>query len=122
MIHLRQIEVFYAIMRTGSVTDAARVLNVTQPAVSAALKQFESRLRMKLFERRGGKLQPTSEAKALLPEVKEIFDRLLAVERFSQDLAGGMRDFAQGKVCVGDCLSGMLSPIAIFVDHLRPAL
>jgi DNA-binding transcriptional LysR family regulator len=91
VIHLRQIEVFYAIMRTGSVTDAARVLNVTQPAVSAALKQFESRLRMKLFERRGGKLQPTSEAKALLPEVKEIFDRLLAVERFSQDLAGGMR-------------------------------
>ena len=91
MIHLRQIEVFYAIMRTGSVTDAASVLNVTQPAVSAALKQFESRLRMKLFERTGGRLQPTSEAKALLPDVKEIFDRLIAVERFSQDLAGGMR-------------------------------
>jgi len=91
MINLRQIEVFYAIMRAGSITEAARVLNVTQPAVSAALKQLEARLRMKLFDRAGGRLQPTPEAKALLPDVAEIFGRLGAVERFSANLAGGVR-------------------------------
>ena len=97
MINLRQVEVFYAVMRAGSVTEAARVLNVTQPAVSAALKQFEARLKMKLFDRVGGRLQPTPEARALLPDVAEIFGRLCAVERFSQDLAqvsnGGLRLF-----------------------------
>lgn len=91
MIPLRQIEVFYAIMRAGSVTDAARVLNKTQPAVSAALKQLENRLRMELFDRTGGRLEPTPEAKALMPDVTEIFGRLGAVERYSQDLASGNR-------------------------------
>lgn len=93
MINLRHIEIFYAIMRAGTVTEAARVLNVTQPAVSAALKQLEARLKMKLFDRTGGRLRPTPEAKALLPDVAEIFGRLGAVERFSQDLAGGTRGF-----------------------------
>jgi DNA-binding transcriptional LysR family regulator len=91
VINLRQIEVFHAVMRAGSITEAARVLNVTQPAVSMALKQLEARLHMKLFDRAGGRLTPTPEAKALLPDVAEIFGRLGAVERFSRDLAGGAR-------------------------------
>jgi DNA-binding transcriptional LysR family regulator len=91
MINLRQVEVFYAVMRAGSVTEAARVLNVTQPAVSVALRQLESRLKMKLFERTGGRLVPTAEARALLPDVAEIFGRIGAVERLSQDLAAGAR-------------------------------
>lgn len=91
MINLRQVEVFYAIMRAGSITEAARVLHVTQPAVSVALKQLESRLKMKLFERLGGRLQATPEAKALLPDVTEIFNRTAAIERLSQDLAQGAR-------------------------------
>jgi DNA-binding transcriptional LysR family regulator len=91
MLNLRQVEVFYAIMRAGTITEAARVLNVTQPAVSAALKQLEGRLKMRLFDRVGGRLRPTPEAKALLPDVAEIFGRIGAVERLSQDLASGAR-------------------------------
>lgn len=91
MINLRHIEVFHAVMRTGSITGAARMLNVTQPAVSAVLKHFESRLGMALFERAGGRLQPTPEAQALLPDIEEIFGRIGALERLTQDLAGGLR-------------------------------
>jgi DNA-binding transcriptional LysR family regulator len=89
MINLRHIEVFHAIMRTGSVTAAARMLNVTQPAVSAALKHFESRLQMKLFDRVGGRLTATPEAQALLPDVAGIYGRIEAIERMALDLAGG---------------------------------
>lgn len=78
-------------MRSGSVTQAARLLNVTQPAVSIALKQLESRLKLKLFERSAGRLQATAEAKDLLPDLAEIFARLAAIERRSQDLAQGVR-------------------------------
>lgn len=89
VINLKHIEVFHAIMRSGSVTAAARSLNVTQPAISTVLKHLESRLQMKLFVRTGGRLQPTPEALALMPDVAGIFRRIEAIERLSQDLAGG---------------------------------
>ncbi|MFC7738379.1 LysR family transcriptional regulator [Roseomonas sp. GCM10028921] len=88
-MNLRQLEVFHAIMRTGSVTGAARLLNVTQPSVSTVLKHCEAQLRFPLFNRVGGRLQPTPEAQALLPDIEAVFSRLTAVERLSQDLAGG---------------------------------
>jgi DNA-binding transcriptional LysR family regulator len=89
MITLRHIEVFHAIMRTGSITAAARMLNVTQPAVSSTLKHFESRLNMKLFLRAGGRLHATPEAEAIYPDIAGIFGRLEAVANLAQDLAGG---------------------------------
>jgi DNA-binding transcriptional LysR family regulator len=89
MITLRHIEIFHAIMRTGSITAAARLLNVTQPAISSTLKHFESRLKMKLFSRTGGRLQPTPEAEAIYPDIVGIFERIEAVSNLAQDLAGG---------------------------------
>jgi DNA-binding transcriptional LysR family regulator len=89
MMNLRHMEVFHAIMRTGSVTGAARALNVTQPAVSAVLKHCESQLKMKLFARVSGRLQPTAEAMAIFPEVAAIFGRVEAVNLLTQDLVGG---------------------------------
>lgn len=88
-MNLRQLEVFYAVMRTGSVTAAARLLNVTQPAISIVLRHCEDQLRLKLFTRTGGRLQPTPEAQAIFPDVAAIFGRLDAVSRLTQDLAGG---------------------------------
>ena len=88
-MNLRHMEVFHAIMRTGSVTGAARSLNVTQPAVSAVLKHCESQLKMKLFTRVTGRLQPTAEARAIFPEIAAIFGRVEAVNSLTQDLVGG---------------------------------
>jgi len=89
MMTLRHMEVFHAIMVTGSVTGAARLLNITQPAISAVLKHCESRLNMKLFLRASGRLQPTEEALAIFPDVAAIFGRVDAVGRLAQDLVGG---------------------------------
>jgi DNA-binding transcriptional LysR family regulator len=121
MINLRHIEVFYAIMRGGSVTEAARILHVTQPAVSVALKHLETRLKMKLFDRSGGRLQPTPEAKALLPDVAEIFGRLGAVERFSQDLAGGARGVLSIAATPPLCDGFVAKAVATFVAK-RPGV
>lgn len=89
MMNLRHMEVFHAIMRTGSVTAAARLLNVSQPAVSAALKHCEGRLKIKLFTRVRGRLRPTPEAEAIYPDVAAIFGRVDVIGRQMQDLAGG---------------------------------
>jgi DNA-binding transcriptional LysR family regulator len=86
---LRQLETLYAIMRAGSITAAARNLHVTQPAVSAVLKHTEQQLRMRLFERIGGRLHPTPEALSLLPDLEEIFGRIDTVSRAVEELRDG---------------------------------
>src|SRR4029077_2901781 len=64
---------FRAMMLTGSVTEAAAVMAVTQPAVSRLLRDFQALLKMKLFEKRGTGLVPTAAATALYTEVERSF-------------------------------------------------
>ena len=58
----KQIEYFRAVMETGSVSGAAKLLNVSQPNVSRMLKYTETRIGMTLFLRLKGRLKPTPEA------------------------------------------------------------
>ena len=88
-MNLRHIEVFYAIMQSGSVTGAAHLLNVTQPAISNVLRHAEQQLGIKLFERIAGRLQPTPEAYDLYPDVQEIFGRIDTLNRLVQEMQGG---------------------------------
>ncbi|WP_348931504.1 LysR family transcriptional regulator [Aquabacter sp. CN5-332] len=108
---LRHMEVFHAIMRTGSVTGAARILNVTQPAVSTMLKNCEKQLQLKLFERVGGRLQPTAEAEAIFPDVSAIFSRMEDISRLTQELVGGRL----GRLTIG-------SSMAIANGHVAKAV
>lgn len=59
---LRQVEIFVAIMERGSLTEAARSIGVTQPAVSAALARLERHVGFALFRREGRQVVPTAEA------------------------------------------------------------
>lgn len=88
-MRLRHIEVFNAIMLTGSVTAAARLINVTQPAVSRTLKHAELQLGFALFHRVGGRLQPTVEAQTLYPLVERLFSQLDEVQRLAASLRSG---------------------------------
>lgn len=68
--------VFREIMKTGSMSAAARNLHRTQPAISAALKGLEENLGITLFRREGRRLVPVPEAQYLLSEATDILDRL----------------------------------------------
>ncbi|EHH2568768.1 LysR family transcriptional regulator [Vibrio parahaemolyticus] len=75
-MNLRQLEVFYAIMQAGTVSGAARLLHVSQPNVTRVLAHTEQQLSFALFERVKGRLVPTQEAKALLPEAEKVYQQL----------------------------------------------
>ncbi|EHR6474333.1 LysR family transcriptional regulator [Vibrio parahaemolyticus] len=75
-MNLRQLEVFYAIMQAGTVSGAARLLHVSQPNVTRVLAHTEQQLGFALFERVKGRLVPTQEAKALLPEAEKVYQQL----------------------------------------------
>ena len=63
---LRQFRTFLAAIETGSVTAAARLLNVTQPAASQQLRELERILGARLLVRAGGRVMPTSAGQALI--------------------------------------------------------
>ncbi|MFT3802365.1 MAG: LysR substrate-binding domain-containing protein [Burkholderiaceae bacterium] len=86
-INLRQIEVFRAIMATGSISAAAQVLYVSQPAVSRLLGYLESRLGFALFTRVKGRLYATPEARQLLREVEAVHLGVQRVNKLAQTLS-----------------------------------
>jgi DNA-binding transcriptional LysR family regulator len=75
-------------MLTGSVTDAAKLMAVTQPAVSRLLRDFQALLKMELFERRGSGLVPTAAATALYMEVERSFVGLDRISAAAEEIRG----------------------------------
>jgi DNA-binding transcriptional LysR family regulator len=87
MLNVRQIEVFKAVMECGSVSEAARRLNVSQPSVSKHLSLLEEKLGLSLFLRTGNKLLPNSEAIALHQQVEQLYSGLAKLNSFMSDLS-----------------------------------
>lgn len=88
-MNLRHIEIFHAVYTNGSVSAAARALNVSQPSVSKMLRHAESLLGFPLFERTNGGLVPTEDAHTLYGDVKEIQDRVMALREAGRNLRRG---------------------------------
>lgn len=86
-LKLRQMEVFRAVMLTGSMNGAARLLCISQPAVSRLVSYTEQSLGLPLFERERGKLIPTPEADLLYQEIQPIYESMVRVDDFVQALA-----------------------------------
>jgi DNA-binding transcriptional LysR family regulator len=86
---LREFEIFRAIGRTGSITGAAAMLHVSQPAISKTLSALERRLGIQLYRREHGRLEATAEALRLYPEVDRLFGAFDEVRRFATDLREG---------------------------------
>ncbi|KLK91306.1 LysR family transcriptional regulator [Microvirga vignae] len=82
----RQIEAFRSVMVTGGITPAAEMMNVTQPAVSRLIRDLEASVALKLFEREGSRLTPSSEAILLFREVDRLYLGLDQIARAADDI------------------------------------
>ncbi|EJL95235.1 transcriptional regulator [Pseudomonas sp. GM102] len=82
----RQVEIFWAIMTTGSVTKAAALLKTSQPTVSREIARFEHVLGLKLFERTQARLQPTAQGLSLFEEVKTSYYGLERIHNAAQSI------------------------------------
>jgi DNA-binding transcriptional LysR family regulator len=110
-MRLRHIETLHAVMVTGTISGAARLLNVTQPAATQALQHAELQLGYKLFRRVKNRLVPTQEALTLYSEVDKLFVQLESVRRLSSSLA---RDpGAELRILIAPSLTGHLLPMAL---------
>ena len=98
-LSIRQLQCFREVMRSGSISEAARTLGRTQPAVSAMIASLEEELGLTLFERQRGRLIRKPEAQYFLQETELILERLAHSARVMQEVG----DLQQGKLRIA-CL------------------
>lgn len=89
-MNFRQIEMLRAVMATGSFTAAAKLLHISQPGISRAVRHLETRLGVPLFQRMHGRVQPTEEAKALHREIERSYRGVESIQAFAESLKTGI--------------------------------
>jgi DNA-binding transcriptional LysR family regulator len=85
---LEQLRIFAAVADKQHVTQAARELNLTQSATSAAIAALEGRYGVKLFDRVGRGIVLTHTGRAFLTEARAVLSRARGAEQVLRDLAG----------------------------------
>ena len=96
-INLRQVEAFKAVIETGTVSRAAAILNISQPAMSKLIAHLEDDTGLKLFDRVKGRLAPTERGMRLYEEIDRIFAGIRQVE----NAVDAIRREQQGQLLVG---------------------
>ncbi|CCD95667.1 putative transcriptional regulatory protein, LysR family [Bradyrhizobium sp. ORS 375] len=114
---LEQLRIFVAVATREHVTQAARELNLTQSATSAAVAALEARYQTRLFDRVGRRIVLTAAGKAFLVEAKAVLARAAAAETVLDDLAGLKR--GQLALAASQTISGYWLPA--FIHHFNAA-
>ncbi len=117
MFTLRQLQIFWALVHSPSLTQAAKQLGVSQPALSQQLAKLENALGVRLFERTGSELRLTDAGRFLLDKAEEV----LAT---TDEIQAGMRAFEsgrRGRVAVGalSSVARTLVPRALEIARMR---
>jgi DNA-binding transcriptional LysR family regulator len=79
MVNLEWYRSFIEVYRVGTVSGAAQVLHLTQPAVSQHIAALEAALGQPLFERMPRRMLPTNEGKRLYTQTAEAIEKLESV-------------------------------------------
>ncbi|MGO9512744.1 MAG: LysR family transcriptional regulator [Steroidobacteraceae bacterium] len=108
-VTLRQLRVFAAVARHLSFTRAAEDLNLTAPAVSMQIKDFEAEVGLPVFDRTSRQVSLTTVGEYMLAHTR----RVLAAMRDAEDLVARFRGLQTGPLDVG-----MVSTAEYFLPRL----
>ncbi|RML43628.1 LysR family transcriptional regulator [Pseudomonas syringae pv. ribicola] len=103
-LNLNHLHTFSLVIAHGSFSAAAEHLHLTQPAVSLQVRQLETRLNLKLIERVGKRLKPTSAGNTLLEHIARIDavveDALLELSSHASGVAGQVAIGTGATACI----------------------
>jgi DNA-binding transcriptional LysR family regulator len=75
----------------GTMTRAAELLGISQPAISSTIANLEHETGLKLFVRKGGRLQPTPEARLFFVEAERALEAVEKTNRIAKEIRTGKR-------------------------------
>lgn len=118
---LRQLRTFLAVIEAGSVSSAARLLCLTQPAVSQQLRELERGLGTRLLDRAAGRMIPNAAGAALVEPARRATsaaeDAVAAVAEHGQGETGRLRLGTGATACIH-----LLPPVLQRVKAAMPGL
>lgn len=88
---LRHIQAFLAVARHGTFTRAASVLGMSQPTLTVQIRQFETALGVRLFDRNNRRVSLTAAGRDLVAPFERLLLDFDAIALRAQDLAGHRR-------------------------------
>ena len=119
-LDLNLLRIFDTVMSEGSLTRAAEVLAITQPAASHALKRLHQAVGESLFVRHAHGMTPTPRAEVLWPQVRA------ALAGLQQALAPGAFDprsqAANFRLAMTDATAALLAPALVVAIEREQAL
>ncbi|MDC0612390.1 LysR family transcriptional regulator [Vibrio sp.] len=96
-MELRQLKHFVAVVEQGSISGAARFVNLAQPAISSSIKKLEQELRMPLFNRRERGIELTKAGHEFVSHARQILRQAQDAKLAMQAMEG----LDQGQVEIG---------------------
>jgi DNA-binding transcriptional LysR family regulator len=114
----RHLRYFLAVADAGSVTRAAEVLDIAQPALSQALTRMEKELGVKLFNRTRRGADLTAAGLAIVEDVQSSVARIDAASRRAREI-GAQRT---GRLTVGFASSSLFGVLPRAIAALRAAI
>lgn len=88
MLNPRELQVFLAAAETENFSEAARRLNVSQPAISMQIRSLEEKLGTPLFVRSGRQVTLTEAGRALIPMARDVIHQTIHLEEAMASLQG----------------------------------
>ena len=80
VISIRRLQSFWAVVHTGSVTRAAKMIGVSQPSLSQQIAGFEAAIGGRLFDRRAGRLELTELGSAIHGRAEQVLRSVQELE------------------------------------------
>ena len=88
MMNVTQLRAFVAVVEHGSFSEAARVMGLSQPAVTMQIQGLESDLGVTLLERHYRRIEMTEAGRALLPYARVVLGEMEAARAYIETRLG----------------------------------
>jgi DNA-binding transcriptional LysR family regulator len=88
-MNINQLKALQLVVKTGSVSETARAMNLSQPAISKMIRTLEGELGVPLLNHAKGKVEPRVELSMLLPTVERIGQEISDLESITKELRAG---------------------------------
>ena len=96
-LNLNLYRIFYIVAKTKSFSESAKILHISQPAISKHIQNLESELNTLLFYRTNRGIEITPEAKSLYEYVEKSYNFLMLGEKQLNE----SKELMHGKISMG---------------------